>query len=124
MALLAVDAASRTLLGLDVPLLTIIVVVIAVASFEPVSSWVRARSSGDSPAAIARARLMTALGQRALAAQAADAGVQPALTRVTQALDLAGAVVIRQDGSIAAAEGFDARSGHRTGDQPWSPRTR
>jgi hypothetical protein len=103
--LLAVDAASRTLLGLDVPLLTIIVVVIAVASFEPVSSWVQGRIHGGSGPAIARARLMTALGQRNMAAQAADAGVQPALTRVTQALDLAGAVVIRPDGSIAAAEG-------------------
>ena len=103
--LLAVDAASRTLLGLDVPLLTIIAVVIAVASFEPVSSWVQGRIHGGSGPAIARARLMTALGQRNMAAQAADAGVQPALTRVIQALDLAGAVVIRPDGSIAAAEG-------------------
>ena len=31
--------------------------------------------------------------------------MQPALTRMTQALDLAGAVVIRPDGSIAATEG-------------------
>ncbi len=46
-----------------------------------------------------------ALGEPALTARAADAGVQPALTRIAQALDLDGAVVIRQDGSIAATEG-------------------
>jgi DNA-binding SARP family transcriptional activator len=103
--MLAIDAASRILLGLDVPLLTIMAVVIAVAAYEPVSVWAQSRILGGSAAAIARARLMTALGQRNLAGQAADAGVQPALTRVTQALDLAGALVVRPDGSIAAAEG-------------------
>ncbi len=104
-ALLAVDAASHVLLGLDLPLLTIMALVITLAVYEPALAWIRGRLGGRSAAALARERLMTALGQRALAVRAADAGVQPALTRMTQALDLAGAVVIRQDGSIAAAEG-------------------
>ena len=104
-ALLAVDNASRSVLGLDLPLLTIMALVITIALYEPVATWGRSRLRGRSPTAIARERLLTALGQPAFAAQPADAGVQPALTRMTQALDLAGAVVIRQDGSIAAAEG-------------------
>ena len=104
-ALLAVDAASRRLVGLDVPLLTILVLVVTIAVYEPAVAWGRARLGGRSPSALARERLLTALGQGTLTAQAADAGVQPALTRLTQALGLAGAVVIRRDGSIAATEG-------------------
>ena len=104
-ALLAVDAASHVLLGLDLPLLTIVALVIALAGYEPALIWSRRRLSGRSPGALARERLMMALGQRGLASQAADAGVQPALTRMTQALDLAGAVVVRTDGTIAAVEG-------------------
>lgn len=104
-ALLAVDAASRRFLGLDLPLLTILALVITIAVYEPAAAWSRSRLGGRSPTAMARERLLSALGQPALSAQASDAGVQPALTRMTQALDLAGAVVIRQDGSIAATEG-------------------
>jgi N-terminal 7TM region of histidine kinase len=104
-ALVAVDAASRRLLGLDPPLLTIIALVVTIAVYEPAASGSRARLGSRSPATLARERLLTALGQRSLAPQAADAGVQPALTRMTQALDLAGAIVIRPDGSIAAADG-------------------
>jgi len=104
-ALLVGDAASRSLLGLDLPLLTIMALVITIVMYEPVMLWGRARLGGRSPTVIARERMLTALGQPTLSPQAADAGVQPALSRVTQALDLAGAVVVRQDGSIAAAEG-------------------
>lgn len=104
-ALLAVDAASRRLLGLDLPLLTIMVLVVTIAVYEPALAWGRARLGGRSSSALARKRLLTALGQGTLTAQAADAGVQPALTRLTQALGLAGAVVVRRDGSAAAAEG-------------------
>jgi DNA-binding SARP family transcriptional activator len=105
-ALLAVDTASRRLLGLeDLPLLTGLALVVSIALYEPAASWIRARLRDRSPGSIARQRLMRALGQSALTAQAADAGVQPALTRLAHALDLAGAVVVRHDGTIAASEG-------------------
>lgn len=104
-ALLAVGAVGQTVLGLDLPLLTIMALVIIVAIQEPAGAWIQGRFGSRSAPVMARTRLMRALGQWALGAQASDAGVQPALTRLTQALDLAGAVVIRQDGSIAAAEG-------------------
>lgn len=103
--LLGVDAASRRFLGLDVPLLTAIALVVTIAVYEPVISWSRNRLGGRSPATIARERLLTALGRSTLHAQSADAGVQPALARMTQALNLAGAVVVRPDGSIAATQG-------------------
>ena len=55
-ALLAVDAASRRLLGLDLPLLTIMALVVTIALYEPAATWLRARlSTGRSPAIGSRA---------------------------------------------------------------------
>jgi DNA-binding winged helix-turn-helix (wHTH) protein len=103
--LLVVEDASRRFLGLDLPLLTIIALVVTIAVYEPATGWARARLGGRSPSLLARRRLLAALGQPSLHPRAADAGVQPALRRVTRALDLAGAVVVRPDGSIAASDG-------------------
>jgi Response regulator containing CheY-like receiver and SARP domains len=108
-ALVAVDTASRRLLGLDLPILTAMALVVTIAVYEPAATRLRALLRDRSPGAIARERLLRALGQSTLTAQAADAGVQPALTRLTRALDLAGAVVVRQDGTIAASEGIVPR---------------
>jgi hypothetical protein len=107
-ALLVVDAVSRRVLGIDLPLPTILVLVVTIAVYEPVTAWIRGRVGGRTPRDIARGRLLEALGQPALTAQAADAGVQPALTRMTQALDLSGAMIVRHDGSVAATEGHVA----------------
>ncbi len=107
-ALLVVDAVTRQVLGIDLPLPTILVLVVTIAVYEPVTDWIRGRVGGRTPRDIARGRLLAALGQPALTARAADAGVQPALTRMTQALDLSGAMVVRHDGSVAATEGHVA----------------
>jgi len=104
-ALLVVDAASRRVLGLDLPLLTIMALVITVAVYEPAATWGRARMGGRSPTELARDRLLRAVGQPSLDARQATAGVQPALTRVASALDLAGVSIVLRDGSVAAAEG-------------------
>lgn len=104
-ALLVVDAISRRYVGIDLPLPTILVLVITIAVYEPAMAWTRARIGGRTPKDLARERLLAAIGQPALTGQAADAGVQPAVTRMAQALDLAGAVVVRSDGSLAATEG-------------------
>jgi DNA-binding winged helix-turn-helix (wHTH) protein len=104
--LLAVDAASRRILGLDLPVLTILALVVTIALYEPAANWGRGRLRGRSPAARARDRLLIALGQPGHDSHAAAAGVQPALSRVTSALDLVGASVVLRDGSIAATEGM------------------
>lgn len=103
--LLAVDAASRRLLGLDLPLLTILALVVTIALYEPTVAWGRTRLGGRSPGALARERLLMAIGSSSLGARAADEGVQPALRRVANTLHLAGAMVVLRDGSVAAAEG-------------------
>jgi DNA-binding SARP family transcriptional activator len=97
--LVALDSAGRSLLGLDLPLLTAMALVISIALYEPGASWVRARLRDRSPRALARQRLHRALGQSTLTSQAADAGIQPALARLVHALDLSGAEVLRADGS-------------------------
>ncbi|HEX5148798.1 MAG TPA: hypothetical protein VFW02_06940, partial [Candidatus Limnocylindrales bacterium] len=104
-ALLSLETASRSFLGLDLPLLTAMALVVTIAVYEPAATWLRARLRDRSPSAIARARLLRALGQSTLTTQAADAGVQPALTRLAHALDLAGASVVRGDGTLAASVG-------------------
>ncbi len=106
-ALVAVDTASRILLGLNLPLLTALALVVTVAVYEPAAIRVRSLLRDRSPGAIARQRLLRALGLSALTAQAADAGVQPALTRLSHTLDLEGARVVRADGSIAASDGAE-----------------
>jgi len=103
--LVALDTANHKLLGLDLPLLTAMCLVLTIALYEPVARWLRTVLGNRSPADIARERLLRALGQSTLTAQAADAGIQPALARLTEALDLAGAVVVRSDGSIGASTG-------------------
>lgn len=104
-AMVAVDTASRKLLGLNLPLLTAMALVVTIAVYEPVATWLRTRFRDRSPGAMARERLMRALGQPALTARGADAGIQPALNRLARALDLVGAVVVRPDGSVAATTG-------------------
>ena len=104
--LLAVDSASRDLLGLDIPLLTALAVVVTIALYEPGAARVRALLRDRSPQALARERLIRALGLSTLNAQAADAGIQPALARLTRALNLVGAEVVAPDGRVIASDGI------------------
>lgn len=102
---LALETASRTILGLDLPLLTTMVLIVTIALYEPAATWLRTRLRDRSPSALARQRLLRALGQSTLTTQAADAGVQPALSRLAHALDLRGATVVGPDGAVAASVG-------------------
>jgi hypothetical protein len=108
-ALLVIDAVSRQALGLDVPLVPPITIVIVVAIYEPAIRWLRLNIGRASPSLVARDRLLLAIGQPSLGTATASAGVQPALARVSGALDLAGATVVLTDGSIAATEGVPPR---------------
>ncbi|HEY3335291.1 MAG TPA: hypothetical protein VGK16_08685 [Candidatus Limnocylindrales bacterium] len=94
--LLALDAISRQVLGLDVPLLPVAALVVALAVYEPAVTWWRSRIDGRSPGDVARERLLRAIGEPSLGTATASAGVQPALARVASALDLAGAIVLRE----------------------------
>jgi DNA-binding SARP family transcriptional activator len=115
--LIAVDTLSSRLLGLDVPLFTALSLVVAIAVYGPTAAWIRNRMAGRSPRVLARDRLLRALGQSGLTAQPADAGLGPALARIAEVLDLAGATVVAPDGTIVARE---RRTSAATGGPPSS----
>jgi DNA-binding SARP family transcriptional activator len=103
--LLGVEAAARRATGLNAPLFTVIVFVVVVTTYEPLSQRVRRVLLPQRPGAAARERLLRALGQPRLGAQSLEASVQPALVRLARALDVTGLAVVRPDGSLVAAEG-------------------
>jgi DNA-binding SARP family transcriptional activator len=109
--LVALDVGVRTMLGVNAPLVAAVSFVVVIALYEPVARWVQGRLSEGSPEAAARQDLMRAVGQPRFAAQPANAGVLPALARLTHALDLAGASVVTADGQVLVAEGPEAARG-------------
>ena len=115
--LVAIDDASRTVLGVDAPLVTALSFVVVVALYEPFTRMVRRRLSTRSPQAVARQDLLRAVGAPRFTAQSANAGVRPALARLTHALNLAGASVVAADGRVLATEGL-AVEGSEAPDQP------
>ncbi len=103
--LLAIQVFSSRVLGLEGPFLPILGLVVITALYGPLGWRLRGRvMSGGSPA-VARDRLLHALGERELAVSPASAGVQPALAHVIRALDVTGLTVSAPDGTVVAAEG-------------------
>ncbi|MBI3746102.1 MAG: hypothetical protein HY264_06180 [Chloroflexi bacterium] len=107
---LGVEAASRALTGVELPLFTAMALVVTVTLYEPATQRLRRRLGGGGPRAIARRRLLQALGQSGPTAQSVEAGVQPALARLAGVLDVRGLAVARADGAILATEGIGAAS--------------
>jgi len=104
--LVGLDAAGRAFTGLDLPLFPLLALVIAIAVYEPVTAWVRRRLNDGGPA-LARERLLRALGQPDLTARPADSAVEPALHRLASALDVDGLAVVRPDGTRVALTGVE-----------------
>ena len=107
---LGVEATSRALTGVELPLFTAMALVVTVTLYEPITQRLRQRLGGDGPRALARRRLLQALGQSGPTAQSVEAGVQPALARLAGVLDVRGLAVARADGGIVASEGTGAAS--------------
>jgi DNA-binding SARP family transcriptional activator len=103
--LVAIEAASRTYVGLDLPFFPALGLVVAAALYGPIGGRLGRLIMGGGSRAIARDRLLRALGEPALTARPAAAGVHPALARLVRALGLTGATVTAADGSLVASEG-------------------
>lgn len=103
--LVGIETASRSYVGLDAPLFTALGLVVTVALYEPLAARLRRVVSGGGPRAVARERLLRALGQTALTAGPAAAGVEPALARLARALAVTGLAIAATDGAIVASEG-------------------
>ncbi len=120
-ALVAVDEVGETLLAVNAPLFVALSFVVVIALYEPVTRWVQRRFLERSPQAAARQDILRAVGQPRFTAQPANAGVRPALARLTHALDLSGASVVASDGRVVAAEGSDAPRQDGAGTTPAIP---
>jgi DNA-binding SARP family transcriptional activator len=103
--LLGIEVLSSTLLGLESPFFPVLGLVVIAALYGPLGPRVRGRVIGGGSRAVARDRLLRALGERELAASPASEGVQPALARVIRVLDVTGLTVSAPDGSLIASEG-------------------
>ncbi len=103
--LLGLNVLSTNLLGLAGPFLPAVGLVVIAAIYGPLGSRLRVRVSGGGSRAVARDRLLRALGERELAVSPASAGVQPALAYVMRALDVTGLTVSAPDGSLVASKG-------------------
>ncbi|HSK51920.1 MAG TPA: BTAD domain-containing putative transcriptional regulator [Clostridia bacterium] len=102
---LVVEAASRSITGLDLPIFAVLATVVAIAIYEPVATAIRDAVGEEGPRAAARRRLLGAIGQSTFASGPADAGVQPALERLVRTLDLGPVLVLDQAGAVVAAHG-------------------
>jgi len=109
--LVCIEAASRTYVGLDLPFFPALGLVVAAALYGPIGGRVGRLIMGGGSRAIARDRLLRALGEPALTARPAAAGVHPALARLVRALGVTGATVTGADGSLVASEGSAPTSG-------------
>jgi DNA-binding SARP family transcriptional activator len=106
--LAGIELVSETYLGLAVPFVPALGLVAAVAVYGPVTARFGGRLSGGGSRALARDRLLRALGEPPLTARPAGAGVHPALIRLALALDLTGVWVVAPDGSVIATAGDEA----------------
>jgi hypothetical protein len=110
-ATVVIDRASWAWLGLEVPFFTALVLVVAIAVYEPVSNLIRSAVGGGGARAAARDRLLRALGQPTLGSLPAEAGVGPALSRLAAALDLSGLTVVGTEGAAIASVGTPVGAG-------------
>jgi DNA-binding SARP family transcriptional activator len=102
--LVVADALGRELAGVDVPLFTVLVLVVALAVYEPITNAIRGLVAG-SPRAVARGQLFQALGLPGTTTQPVAAGVAPAIQRLASTLDLTSIQAVATDGTTIAAEG-------------------
>ena len=110
-ALLGIELFSTNVLGLDGPYLVVLALVAVAAAYGPLGARFRGRFAGRSSRAVARDRLLRALGEPTLTARPAAAGIRPALANLARALDVTGVAVVAADGSVVGLEGSPSLDG-------------
>jgi len=101
-----VNAASEAVFGASIPILTALIVVVAIAVVGPAREWMSRRvEGGDSPQTDAYRRLQRAIDPLALASQRPEQAIQPAIERIARILGLSGAIVRGSDSATVAAVG-------------------
>jgi hypothetical protein len=108
------DRGARQLMGVDLPIVTTLVLVATIALIEPaterVRRWLSGRGEG-SEREIAYERLLRALGDPPLSSGDPTHALEPALARLSRAFRLSGALVTDVEGARKAAHAsFDDSS--------------
>jgi len=104
-ALVGLDRLSRSLLGIDAPIVTSLALVVTIALFEPIAGWARRTLRGRSSRERAYDGLLQALGEDLLTAQRPEAVVIPALARLSRTFNLLGAQLETSAGAVIARHG-------------------
>jgi DNA-binding SARP family transcriptional activator len=103
--LVALESATRSLLHVDLPIVTGLAVVVIIALLGPITDRIRTALRSRSPRDRAYDRLLRALGEELLTAQRPESAVVPALARLTRIFRLQGASVLGIDGAVLAKHG-------------------
>lgn len=99
---------TQSVLAIQLPIAAALALVVAIALFDPVSTWARTTLSGTSTEQVAHERLLRALGKNILTAERPERAIGPALARLSRAFSLSGAVVRDAHGEIVASYGAPA----------------
>jgi len=105
---LGLERWSQGFFGVDVPIVTALALVVTIALFDPVTTWLRSALATRAGLDPARDRLRRALGID-LTAPSPETVVGPALARVSRSLALDGAAVEDAAGQIVAVHGRPER---------------
>jgi DNA-binding SARP family transcriptional activator len=111
-ALVGLEGLTQDVLGIELPIVTALALVVTLALFDPVASWMRRTVRGRSPRDSAYDRLLRALGEDVLTGQRPERAVLPALARLSRSFRLSGAVVEGPSGEAIV------RHGHPVVDSP------
>ena len=104
-AIIGLEDWLQGVLAIDLPIVTGLALVVTIALFDPVASWLRQALRGGSTRQTARDRLHQALGMDLITAQPPEGAVAPALARLSRTFRLSGAVVESPTGEVVARHG-------------------
>jgi DNA-binding SARP family transcriptional activator len=101
----ALERVTQEVLRVELPIVTPLALVVAIALLGPLTDLLRRLIRGRSPRDRAYYRLVQALGEEVLTAQRPEIAVPPALARLTRIFRLTGVAVVDPSGEIVAQHG-------------------
>ena len=103
--LVGLELLARSVLAVDLPIVTALALVITIALFEPIAERVRRLMTDGTGRDVAYHRLLRALGQNVTTAQRPESAIEPALARLTRTFRISGAELQSRSGDPVARHG-------------------
>lgn len=104
-AVLGLERLTQEFFAIDLPIVTALSLVITLALFDPVGTWLRQNVRARNPREAAGDRLRQALGMDIVTGQPPESAVAPALARLIRTFRMEGALVETLDGEVIAQHG-------------------